>query len=598
VSHFCREAVAHSQEVSRIKALPRRAWTEAQLDALAKELTAKLRTDRGAQKLRRMQALSLHDFAKYGGLVGLLRVGAGKTLITMLLPKVAELYGGVKPKSPVLILPAALVEKTEKERRELSRDWKVAQNLRLVAYEKISRVSGADWLEIAKPDLIILDEAHRAKNKRAGVTRRIMRYVQEHPDTKVCVLSGTLFRSGLRDAAHLVRWALKNNSPVPLKEGELEEWADALDEKVNPLRRRKPGALLELNVPHDWNSSEDQLTAGRKAFYARLAATPGVVSTGGDQVACSLNIQAVDYREDSITNGHFETLRSKWETPDGWALTEAVSVWRHARELALGMHYIWDPRPPKPWLDARREWASYVRKTLARSRHLDTELQVRNAVHAGELESPELAAWEAIAPTFKPNPKPVWHDTSALEICEDWMKRHNGIVWCEHTFFAEELARRTGVPYFGAQGKTKDGLSIVDFAQSDKAGKVPIIASIAANSTGRNLQAWSENLITTGITQAAELEQLLGRTHRDGTLADEINVYMLMGCYEHFDAFQKARAQAIATRDTYGADQKVLIATVVFPTAEKIKTFSGARWQKNVAIETPDFWGDREESLY
>lgn len=582
---FSRKTVEASRDVSRIKNLPRREWAEADLKQLAKQLTTLLREPGGTQELRPMQALALHDFGVYGGLVGLLRVGAGKTLVTMLLPKMLH----PAPRSPVLILPASLIEKTEKERRELSKDWKVAKNLRFLSYEQLGRVSGANMLEAYKADVLILDESHRAKNKRAGVTRRLSRYMQAHPDTKVAVLSGTLFKSGLRDAAHHVRWALKELAPLPEKDGELDEWADALDEKVNPLRRLRPGPILELNGPVV-NSQEDQLTAARKAYHKRLIATPGVVSTGGDQVACSLNIQALDYDEDPVTNEHFETLRSKWETPDCWALTEAVSVWRHARELALGMHYVWDPRPPPEWLEARRAWAKFVRQTLARSRTLDTELQVRQAVRNGVLESPELDTWERIAPSFTPVSRPIWHDDAALQKSQAWMADHPGIVWCEHTFFAEELSERTGVPYFGAQGLTSRGESLVKFADSDQAGKVPIIASIAANSTGRNLQRWRENLITTGITQAAELEQLLGRTHRDGQLADEVDVYMLVGCWEHFDAWQKARAQAVATKDTYGADQKILIATAVMPSLAEIQARTGARWKKNVAIESPDFW--------
>ena len=92
------------------------------------------------------------------------------------------------------------------------------------------------------------------------------------------------------------------------------------------------------------------------------------------------------------------------------------------------------------------------------------------------------------------------------------------------------------------------------------------------------------------LAQAADLEQLLGRTHRDGQKADEVNVEMLFGCWEHFDAWQKARAQAAATLDTYGADQKLLIATVDMPGEFDVDARPGDRWRKKVAAEKLDIW--------
>jgi len=548
-------------------------------------MTERLKTTQGTWKLRPKQALALHDIGVYGGLVGSLRVGAGKTLITMLAPTVLDPPARV----PLLILPASLIKKTEDERKELAKHWKVARNLRILSYEFLGRIGAANLFSQYTPDLIILDEAHRAKNKKAGVTKRLLRYMRELPDTRVIVLSGTVVKKSLKDAAHLIRWALKDNSPIPLHDGELEEWADALDDGVNALRRVNPGPLVELAASGP--RTGDELTDARRAFRQRLSETPGFVETTGDQVDCSLNITAKRYPEHPVTNGHFDTLRSKWETPDGWQESEAVAIWRHARELALGLHYVWDPRPPQEWLDARRAWAKFVRDTLSRSRTLDTELQVVNAVKSGALRSPELHDWLRIKPTFTPVPRAQWHDDSALETCQAWMEENPGIVWVEHTFFAEELSRRTGIPYFAQGALTKTGESLPQLAQAirEKREKVrPIICSVAACGTGQNLQPWNQNLITTGITQAADAEQLLGRTHRDGQEADEVSAEFLLGCREHWDAWQRVMSQARATEDTYGADQKVLIATVDFPSEAEIVALKGARWQKVVQMkQTP-----------
>lgn len=576
---FSKRTIAASPELHRVRNLPRRTWTDEHLEDLATKLTALLKTPEGTMRLRPKQALALHDAGICNGLVGSLRVGGGKTLISMLAPRVMH----PAPERPLLILPAALVEKTEADRHNLSKHWKIARNLYIRSFEFLGRIAAEKFFEEFDPDLIIIDEAHRAKNKRAGVTRRLIRHMHRRPNTRVIILSGTVVKKSLKDAAHLIRWALKDNAPIPREDGELEEWADALDEGVNVLRRVDPGPLVTLA---GIDRTGDPLVDARRAFRQRLSETPGFVETTGDQVACSLNISVVRYPEHPVTNQHFETLRAKWETPDGWMESEAVAIWRHARELSLGFHYVWDPRPPKAWLDARRAWAKFVRDTLSRSRTLDTELQVVNAVKSGALRSPEFYTWSEIRPSFTPVQRALWHDDSALEKCQEWMEEHDGIVWCEHTFFAEELSRRSGVPYFGAQGRTAAGESIVDFASSEKAGKVPIIASIAANATGRNLQAWNKNLVTTGITQAADWEQLLGRTHRDGQKADEVFVEALLGCFEHWDAWNRAKAYAVATQDTYGADQKLLIATVDMPSEEEILALQGARWKKVVQIKS------------
>lgn len=319
----------------------------------------------------------------------------------------------------------------------------------------------------------------------------------------------------------------------------------------------------------------DELARARRAFHKRLVSTPGVVcSLHAEQVDCSLYIDGHLFPVNEATEKNFDTLRSLWETPDGWALSEAVDVWRHARELALGMHYVWDPRPPEDWLQARRAWAKFVRERLARSRTLDSEKQVALACEKGELPNAEYAAWIEIKDTFTINQKAVWHDDSALLFCEAWLRKEKGICWVDHTFFGRELARRTRLPYFGQSGLDADGRSILD-------AKGPIIASVAANGTGKNLQAWSKNLVTSCPTGAAVWEQLLGRTHRPGQTADEVTVDVLIGCVEHAEAWQRARAEAVMSSDMLGQPQKILIADVTVPSVDDVGVRAGARWKKS-----------------
>jgi hypothetical protein len=225
-------------------------------------------------------------------------------------------------------------------------------------------------------------------------------------------------------------------------------------------------------------------------------------------------------------------------------------------------------------------------------------LQVANAVLDGTLDDDGLLeAWKALEKTFVPNVVPQWHDDNALKACERWGKEGKGIIWTGHTFFAQELAKRTGFPYYGREGLTGEGAYIGD-------AKGTIIASIAANGTGRNLQAWSRNLITSAPSTAPGVEQLLGRTHRTGQEADTVTVDILLGCREHWDALDGARAQAAAERDTMpGSDQhKLLIGDITWPSEQDIRMRQGFAWQRTKDVreereKTPVDWRVRLEEM-
>jgi len=565
-------ALSRSPEFVRIDRLPRRQDTVPPA-GLTERLTELLRTDGGTMSLRPIQAQALYELGERGGLFGPIRVGGGKTLLSLLAPYILD------AKRPVLLLPASLIEKTQRAMRELSKHWLIPRTIRILSYEGLGRIAAADTLSLWRPDLIVADEAHRLKNRRAGVTRRVVRYMHEHPDTRFVAISGTMMRHSIKEFAHLIRWTHgADGAPVPRTEGEVDEWACALDAKVNPMSRRDPGPLLEWTP--EGAEDEDEITRARRGFHRRLVETPAVVSTGGEQVSCSLYVRGLPYTVQAVTQENFRTLRTAWETPDGWAFSEAVELWAKAKELALGFHHVWDPRPPPEWLEARREWAAFVRETLSSSRTLDTELQVANACAAGDLDDHAYIAWREIRDTFKINPKAVWHDDSALDACAAWMRAGPGIVWCDHVFFARELARRTGAPYYGAKGEDSRGNKIPELGESGT-GKGVIIASVAANSTGRNLQAWSRNLITSCPSGAPTWEQLLGRTHRDGQEADEVTADVLVGCSEHLDGWLAALEGARNARDTLGDSQKILDADAVFPDFAEVN--DGPRYGRNVA---------------
>jgi hypothetical protein len=610
-----RVPVLKTPEFHRIDELPRRKLEELDGEALAKEWTEALKNPWGTMKLRPVQALALREMAIAGGLFGPMGVGSGKSLVSFLAPTVLE------AKRPVLLVPASLVEKTGRDLRALSEHWMLESNIRVRSYESLSVVSGADLLEKRDvPDLLILDEAHKIRNKTAGVTKRVARYLHGHPECRVVAISGTMVKSSIEDFAHIIDWVLKERSPVPRIQGDLMAWIAALDADVNPFDMVPPGAILAWSSPEEIEA-EGVVRAARLAFQRRLIETEGVVATRDESVGASLNVRGIAYQVSPTTEHHFKTLRELAETPDGKRIEEQALVWALTGQLALGMHYAmvdrdklmeWDgrheylaavegeglmpikgmtpelvafissARPPDAWINARREWNGFVQDNL--HGRLDTPLQVELACREGVLDDRLLKNWKGIEPLFTPLSIDVWHDQSALDLCEKWAKKKPGIVWVKHRLFGAELARRTGLRYF-----VNDGLDAAGNFIDDETGKHAIIASIDSNSTGRNLQQFHRNLFTV-CGGAALMEQAIGRTHRSGQASDEVEVDILIGCREAHGSFHKALAGARMANETQGASQKLLSATVDMPTLAELRAAGGGvhRWAKGASVSSDD----------
>lgn len=618
--------VDNTQELTRICALRRRIWTAEESEHFATRLTEILKTPQGRMRLRPVQAISLFEMAQIGGVFGPQRCGAGKTLLSLLAPSVMQRTKN-KGWRPLLVVPAGLIEKTERERRELAEHWQIVQFLKIMSYEWLGRPQAAEALQQYQPDLIILDECHKVRNTKSAVCRRLRRFFQEHSrldkvlagdcDPIACIaMSGTVTKRSLFDYSHIIRWCLPAHyQPIPMHFQDLIDWADALDEKkerenrdtamsvdgaknqsvvVDPVtgeeREKKrfrhgdidPGELRMLcNAEEDllWDAHPQR--AARLAFRRRLVETPGVVATSESPIDASLLIAAtkVDHVHDAVEEA-FNELRKDWITPDGVELWDGLEASRKARELALGFFYVWSPSPPPEWLGPRKLWAKFVRSVLKHSKTLDSESQVRRWVHEmclGIVSRPRhwtieefetnkktLEDWAAVRDTFEPNTVPIWIDTTVLELVAKWAQEHGGIIWTEHTCFGERLEQDFGIVYYGRKGRNSRE-QLIDDHPIRYADRPGIGASIAANKEGRNLQWWNKNLITSMPSSGLTVEQLIARTHRDGQEADEVFVDVLLSCQEHQIAFNQACADADYIQSSTGSPQKLMLAGIDFP---------------------------------
>jgi len=529
-----RATVVNSGEFRRIHALPRVDWLEF-VEQYSDALQELLRTSRGGQDLWPIQTAALVSASKYGGAFLPIGVGQGKSLISLLAPVVMDV------ERPILLVPAALRDQTKKHvLPQAEKHWLLHPNLKIYGYSELSLAKNKTLLDDLKPDLIILDECHYLKRKQAGRTKRMVRYFRDNPTTKCVAMSGTISNRSIKDWAHIAEWCLGPNSPVPIRWQELCEWADALDEGVNEKAAVHPGVLMRF--------CEDGENA-RQGFRRRLVETPGVVASEEDSLGVSLRlIGRDDIKTPKKIKDSIHSLKNTWETPNGDILSEAVALWRHVRELALGFWYRWDPPAPEDWLSARRAWKSYVNETLKHNRRgLDTELQVWNECKF-ERPIPEWKEWRDIRHTFKINTVAEWEDTFMLDWLCNWMDKtkESSIVWVEHRLFGRKLSDMSGRKYFGAGDS-----SILDC--KDKV----IIASISAHGTGKNLQNYCRNLITCPPTSGKTWEQLLGRTHRAGQKNDEVTCEVLCHVLDFREAVERAYGDARYLEDTYGNQQKL-----------------------------------------
>lgn len=535
-----------SAELARVKGLPRRYRPPEG----SEDLTEVLMQPRGAMALRDIQAQALAELFVLSGLFGLIRVGAGKTLITYLAPTMVD------AKRPVLLVPAKLREKTYRDFEELEVDWKPGPPIKIVGYELLGRSQSASLLEELQPDLIMADEAHYLKNCKAAVTKRVGRYMEARPETKFVALSGTMTKRSLFDFAHLAEWCLGELAPVPLQWRDLDQWSRALDEDSVYTEWYHAGALRQL-CPEDVDWSKlvveygNERTAARELFRDRLVTTPGVVATKETPIDASLVIEPwlEEHVMDEDVQRAFDGLYNLWVTPDGIPLDSPVAVWRYSRELALGFYYRWEPEPPKYWLDARKVWSAFVREKLGRSSSLDSPSQVA----AMFKDTPEFEAWAEVKDTYEYELVPVWLDHSVVSRAVDWSRKQEGIVWVEHRTVGE-LLEEYGLPYYGNLGLRK-GKPIESAVGS-------VAASIAANKEGRNLQKYHRNLVLSPPTTGSAWEQMLGRTHRDGQKADEVTVEVYTGCLESHRAVWQAVSDAKFQQGVTGSPQKLTAATI------------------------------------
>lgn len=572
-------AVSTSPDFERIVSLEVRHLSEEQAEADIELMTPLLTTPLGRAEGARLilyQGTALREIHENRGGYIQLGVGHGKTLVFWLAPYVLD------AQRPLMVVPAALRDDTRALFRQYARHWVTPKPPPTVmGYSEFFRKDAVDLFERLRPDYIGLDEAHKSTNQDGTFAQRLDRWKIESGCSVVCG-TGTGTRFSLKDFSHNITWSLQDKAPLPLDFEELDNWCDALDEKLkkkgNPFaqnkRRPSVGVLVDLalrcGIPApDWEMSEQG--KARWALQQRLRCTPGVIISNEDSCEQPLTIELVYAPEDEAINAAFQEFREHNEGPDGSLYNDPIVLYTKERQLGCGVVQTWDPDPPEEWREALRARNKYCAHVISFTRAAYQGARTRGQKLTHPCDSPDaveahpkygqhesILEWRRMRPLFEPKTRPTWVSASVIHAAAKYARENNALIWYEFDDVGRAIAAATGISLYGPGGVGSTGRHI-----RNDPGRKSIALSIDANLEGRNLQdRWNDNYIVGAPQSARELEQLLGRTHRHGQeCAVRARVVITSGL--SIEAWRAAVREAQFVRETQGQDQKILRAKVI-----------------------------------
>ena len=584
-------------EVDRVVALPIR-------DDLGADLTPDLKTPHGTATLRPIQSAALKAVKECLGGFFPIGVGHGKSLIALLAGTVLD------AKCTIIFVPASTVKTLEKTRDDFSKHFRMPENLHILSYARLSRPEGTAILDKLRGDTpakdvcIVCDEVHRVKRKEAARTKRLLYWFKENEDARFVGLSGTITSKSIKDFSHLLLLALRSQSPLPLRQTDLDLWAASLDVESYETRQARERAAMNgrnytqesieaLKPIREWaekhgfeppqNEQPNQnvsafaqsfgvgrVTKGamtkhtRRCFAHRLRKSPGVVATQDTSANASLYIR----KNESVylTKDIRDAMRDAEEnnaTPSGEAFETDLAAWRCFRQLSWGYYLEWDwgaTGPDYGWLWARKYWNTNLYRELKyRSRPgYDSKLlvirQIQREIEAGQGRREIHNAWQAWDQERHKKTPP----TVAIWIDDDPYIRtlhdiHQGpshkAIWVDSQEM-QDRAKQEGYTVYGA------GKEIPDHPHT-------AVLSIAAHGIGKNLVQWNSAHVLTWQSDGTAIEQLIGRHHRPGQQADEV----WFNVYTHTEILKKALTDSYVRsayiKEITGNDQKLLLATTV-----------------------------------
>lgn len=547
-------------EINRIVSLP---------EHTAKPWTGQTHCKRPGLDLRPVQQMALGALHEARGGLFPIGVGHGKTYIALLAGSAmgADLA--------IVLTPPRTVEQVYQTLAKTDSHFRIPRT-EIVSYSTLSLAKASDMLRklVEGYDeskvVLIADEAHCLKRNTSARTKRVARFLHEHPLVRFVAMSGTMTSKSLKDFAHLSEWALRSGSPIPRPGAAqggaaLEHWSAVMDSdgraSAHDLQWCEPlWQWGKCSPPSVWSATGDERRTGlRQALYRRISSAKGVVATEESSFAASLYLERATVALPPQLVAAMAKVESTKCRPDGEPIESPVDQWRIQRQLSLGFYYRWDwpgGVPDQDWLAARSEWARQVRGQLDHhaTEGYDSPLLVFNRIAREYREGQRRAIhkawyeWSLVKERPAPPVEAVWITGAVLDaalrpVLED---KTPTIIWYSDEAVADALEQR--------------GLCVIRPSK-----QVPTVAktcclSVKSHGTGLNLQAWSQNLVLTPSPSGREWEQLIGRTHRPGQPEDEVWVRVLTHTEAFRDALTSAYRDAEYLQHTTGQAQKLLLA--------------------------------------
>ena len=533
------------------------------MDALDLTVAFALNPAAPTARLFPIQSRMLAHLIAARGLVAFVGVGRGKTLPVLL---AATAWGC---RHPLILTAASLVPQLEAEWERWSKHFRLVP-AQIRSHHLLSTVSGAREFAGMDVDCLVIDEADAFCGKGSARTKLLFKAVRAANAAgrplPMAVLSGTLLRDSVRGPDHLSVMTLRNRTPLPAKPVTLEALAAAVDPPENGEPRAAPGLWQPLCDAY----GEADL---RGALGRRLVDTVGVVISQDELPLPALNIRMRQEPLPAPLKAAWDKVLETWCLPDGQEMKLALELFTCLRQLASGFYTRprWnteDGRPDLEWLEARTEWSRTLTHALGDREENATRARLEARAEAGEWAPRAWKEWQKIRDRHGEGGPPretVWVDKGWLqnvaarlleETAPGAAERGPCVVWVRHRATAAALHQLLGWPYFGEGEAAARALMLEDGTRS-------IICSIPAHGKGKNLQQFhvAHWLEVPGSNHVCE--QLLGRHHRYGQLANAVDVHMWAGTWLAHRALQRATEKDRLVAETTKERRKLLYATRV-----------------------------------
>lgn len=478
-----------------------------------------------------------------------------------------------------------------------------AAGVYIFPYSLMSQLDTLDLLAAINPDMVVADEAHRLKNLRSAVTKKLMHVIKNTREQPLIfvAMSGSMSSKGIMEYQHLIDMALGDGSPLPRKAGQAFTWGLVIDANAAPTPSLVAGAMGRLiswaheKFPEDRKQFSNRIGVdnARNAYRKRLTLTPGVVVSGDERPTASLAIANYEAGGHGIRlSALMAKAKEDYETPEGEPIDHAIHVYKWLRELTAGFYNsrVWPQAEDhaknrkiskdeavdrieraKVHLKAHQIYTAGAREFFKESPiGIDTPTELALAISRGACSDSSLVdKWHAVhAADFEGRPDriqiPVRVDPYKVQAVVRWAQEYKtGLVWVYHKELGEwiyEVLTDAGHdPVFAPAGADAVIEGIGDPGRGGKGDRL-VVSSIPAHGEGRNLQSFQNQLFVEWPRPAHLAEQALGRVHRTGQTLEEVMVHTMIET--EFDEINRAAtlADAVYVQQTMGSVHRVLYA--------------------------------------